>query len=128
PLVTRTFTVSSHPQETSENSVDLGHLAEVHKYHEVAILDDLQTDGPYLTVRYAMSRSGFGTRGAPVRARFRVHVHGLGFSHVECHIDNRNIHMRYWVLCTPTHDDQCELRGAATTAPLERPASVNPAL
>lgn len=129
PMVTKTFTVSTHPQETSENSVDLGHLAEVHNYSDLAILEDLQTDGPYLTVRYAMSRSGFGpVRTAPIRSKFRVHVHGLGFSHVECHVENRNIRLRYWVLCTPTHDDQCELRGAATAALLERPAMVSPAL
>ena len=129
PLVTKTFTVSTHPQETSENSVDLGHLAEVHGYRELAMLDDLQTDGPYLTACYAMSRFGFGpSRRARTRSRFRVHVHGLGFSHVECHVEDRDIHLRYWVLCTPTRDDKCELRAAASVKLIERPSAVNPAL
>jgi phenylpropionate dioxygenase-like ring-hydroxylating dioxygenase large terminal subunit len=115
PLRTKTWTISSHPQETSENSVDLGHLAEVHNYREVDILEDLEIEGPYLTIRYAMSRSGFGfSREASNRAEFRVHVHGLGFSHVEVHERQRDIKIRYWVLCTPTHSDQCELRTACT--------------
>lgn len=129
PLRTKTWTVSSHPQETSENSVDLGHLAEVHRYRDVDILEPLRTDGPYLTIRYGMSRSGFGlSREAENRAEFRVHVHGLGFSHVECHETSRDIRLRYWVLCTPTQGDQCELRTACTVLPHPNPWRAHPAL
>jgi nitrite reductase/ring-hydroxylating ferredoxin subunit len=122
PLRTKTWTISSHPQETSENSVDLGHLAEVHRYREVDILEELETEGPYLTIRYAMSRSGFGlSRSAENRAEFRIHVHGLGFSHVEVHEKSRAIDIRYWVLCTPTTGDECELRTACTIKLHPRP-------
>jgi hypothetical protein len=93
------------------------------------MLEDLQTDGPYLTARYAMTRLGFGpSRNSRTRSSFRVHVHGLGFSHVECHVEDREIRLRYWVLCTPTQNDKCELRGAASVKLLERPAKVSPAL
>jgi nitrite reductase/ring-hydroxylating ferredoxin subunit len=129
PLRTKTWTVSTHPQETSENSVDLGHLAEVHKYADIEILSPLETDGPYLTIRYAMTRYGFGlSRTAGNRAEFRVHVHGLGFSHVEVHERSRDIHIRYWVLCTPTQADQCELRTACTVLPHPRPGQAHWAL
>jgi nitrite reductase/ring-hydroxylating ferredoxin subunit len=78
--------------------------------------------------RYAMSRLGFGpSRRARTRSRFRIHVHGLGFSHVECHVEDRDIRLRYWVLCTP-RDDKCELRGAASVKLLEHPSQVNLAL
>jgi nitrite reductase/ring-hydroxylating ferredoxin subunit len=116
PLRTETFSVSTHPQETSENSVDLGHLSEVHKYRDLEIVDGLATQGPYLTIRYAMSRTGFGlSRTTASRAEFRINMHGLGFSHVEVHEQTRDIALRFWVLCTPTHDDKCELRTACTT-------------
>lgn len=116
PLRTQTWTVSTHPQETSENSVDLGHLAEVHEYRDLEVLERLATQGPYLTIRYAMSRSGFGlSRTTASRAEFRIHVHGLGFSHVEVHEQTRDIALRFWVMCTPTHADKCELRTACTT-------------
>jgi nitrite reductase/ring-hydroxylating ferredoxin subunit len=129
PLRTRTWTISSHPQETSENSVDLGHLAEVHNYREVDILEDLTTDGSYLTIRYAMSRRGFAlNRNAVTRTEFRIHVHGLGFSHVECRELEREIELRYWVMCTPTHGDQCELRTACTTKLHDAPHRAHPLL
>jgi nitrite reductase/ring-hydroxylating ferredoxin subunit len=129
PLRTRTWTISSHPQETSENSVDLGHLAEVHNYHAVDILEDLETDGSYLTIRYAMSRCGFAlSRSAVTRTEFRIHVHGLGFSHVEVHELERDIQLRYWVLCTPTHRDLCELRTACTTTIHAAPGRAHPLL
>jgi nitrite reductase/ring-hydroxylating ferredoxin subunit len=129
PLRTHEWTISSHPQETSENSVDLGHLAAVHNYGDLDVLEDVATDGPYLTIRYGMSRPGFGLdRNAINRADFRIHVHGLGFSHVEVHELGRNIKIRYWVLCTPTHGDQCELRTACTTTVHPRPSEVHPLL
>ena len=129
PILTRRWTISSHPQETSENSVDLGHFAEVHKYSDVEVVDDLETQGPYLTARYAMSRAGFGLdRSAENRATFHVHVHGLGFSHVVVHEQTRNVDIRYWVLCTPTQGDQCEMRVACSTPLHPRPREAHPAL
>jgi hypothetical protein len=129
PLRTQEWELSTHPQETSENSVDLGHLAEVHNYRDVEVLEPLMTDGPYLSIRYAMSRSGFGfSREAENRADFRVHVHGLGFSHVEVHERRRDIRLRFWVMCTPTRDDKCVLRTACTTTVHDRPSQANLAL
>ena len=129
PLMTHVWTVSTHPQETSENSVDLGHFIEVHKYFDLEVLDELRVDGPYLSMQYAMSRAGFGlSRGAVSEVSFRAHVHGLGFSHVVVHEKRRNIDLRYWVMCTPTHDDMCELRVACTTKLHPSPRHANFAL
>jgi phenylpropionate dioxygenase-like ring-hydroxylating dioxygenase large terminal subunit len=41
PLLSRAWTLHSHPQETTENSVDIGHLIVVHGYHAVETLSDL---------------------------------------------------------------------------------------
>ncbi|KIG16382.1 Terminal oxygenase KshA [Enhygromyxa salina] len=129
PMQTQTWELSTHPQETTENSVDLGHLGEVHHYRDVEVLEPLKTEGAYLTIRYGMSRSGFGlSRTAENRAEFRVHVHGLGFSHVEVHEQRRDVRLRFWVLCTPTEADKCELRAACTTTVHARPYRASAAL
>src|SRR5437868_1938506 len=36
PIVAESFPLTDHPQETTENSVDVGHFAFVHKYRNVA--------------------------------------------------------------------------------------------
>jgi len=129
PLLTRVFTLGTHPQETTENSVDLGHLTEVHNYRDLEILDPLTIDGPYLSVRYAMARSGFGPlRQMQTRAEFRIHVHGLGFSHVEVEVEAMGVQIRHWVLCTPTEGQQCELRVAGSVKLIDRPSRLSPML
>src|SRR5215471_2778688 len=56
PLVHRRFVLSSHPQETTENSVDLGHFAAVHGYRSVSMRRDVVTDGSYLSTAYSAQR------------------------------------------------------------------------
>lgn len=129
PLVTHMWTLATHPQETSENSVDLGHFGEVHKYYDLEVLDELHIEGPYLRMHYGMSRRGFGlSKDSVSRANFRAHVHGLGFSHVVVHEAKRNVDLRFWVLCTPTHGELCELRVACSAKIVEDPKRTHPAL
>ena len=111
PLETRRFSVATHPQETSENSVDVGHFSEVHGYEAVALIEPLRIEGPYLTLTYSMARSMLGQALA---TEFRVHVHGLGFSHVEASVPALGFEFRYWVMCTPTADGRSELRLAGS--------------
>ena len=110
-LDTGCWTVATHPQETSENSVDVGHFSEVHGYDAVELIEPLQVDGAYLTLTYSMARSMFGV---PVATQFRVHVHGLGFSHVEASVPSLGLELRYWVMCTPTTAGSSQLRVAGS--------------
>lgn len=111
PLRTKTWTgLRSHPQETTENSVDLGHLSVVHGYEDVAVIDPLHTDGPYLTTRYRMSRRPL-VRGTPtIDARFHIHVWGLGYSFVEVDVPSHGMQTRQYVFATPTDGDTITLR------------------
>ncbi len=105
--------VGTHPQETTENSVDLGHFSVVHRYHDVEMVEPLRTDGPYLTTRYRMKRRSLvpGTRG--VAAQFTVHVHGLGYSLVEVDVPSHGLQTRMYVLPTPTDGEHIDLRLAS---------------
>ncbi|MCA9520333.1 MAG: Rieske (2Fe-2S) protein [Myxococcales bacterium] len=108
---TKTFDLRSHPQETTENSVDIGHLTVVHGFKNVRVVEDLRTDGPYLTARYGMDRDAtvFGRPGGWFKSEFTVHVHGLGYSKVDVDIDELAMRTRQIVMPTPTEDDRIDL-------------------
>lgn len=99
----------SHPQETTENSVDLGHLEVVHGYKNVRTVDPLTLEGPYLTTRYAMQRRSF-LPGPPFEAIFHIHVWGLGYSFVEVEVPSHRFFTRHYVYATPNDGESITLR------------------
>jgi len=114
PLRTHTLKgLATHPQETTENSVDLGHFSYVHGYRDVELVDTVRADGPYLTTRYRMTRRGLVPGTTPLRAEFTVHVHGLGYSYVEVDIPSHGLESRHFVLPTPTDAERLDLRLAS---------------
>ena len=127
PLLTRAWTFRGHPQETTENSVDVGHLAEVHNYTAVEMLRDLDTDGPHLNVKYAMTRPG-GLLGQPTRAEFEIHARGLGYSLVELEVPQYAIRARLFVLATPVDGENITLRVALSLREDTQPRRVHPLL
>jgi nitrite reductase/ring-hydroxylating ferredoxin subunit len=128
-LFRRTFVIKGHPQETTENGVDLGHLGIVHGYHDVEVLEPLQVDGPRLRVSYGASRdaSTFGRRGT-IRADFTIQVHGLGCSIVDARVPALGLRSRHYVHATPLEGDRIEMRAAMRLGRLDRPARVSPLL
>ena len=105
----RTFRLRGHPQETTENSVDIGHLGIVHGYQDVRTLGPLQLDGVVLRARYGMQRSAGWPLGN-IRTEFAVQVHGLGYSLVEVDIKTLGLKTRQFVLATPIDGQEIFLR------------------
>lgn len=107
----------AHPQETSENGVDIGHFSRVHRYLDVVQLADAVVDGPLMRVNY-----GFRRRLVPrldaspaFQVEFTASLHGLGFSLVETRVPGLGMQTRQLVLSTPTRPGHVELRiGVAT--------------
>ena len=132
PPRTSVWSLRSHPQETTENSVDIGHFRYVHGYQSIEILSDLMTDGPYLSARYAMKRpAGLFERGKAkqgIRAEFKIHVHGLGYSLVEVSIPAYNLQTRHLVCATPTEPGWIELRVSVSMQRMEKPGQISPLL
>lgn len=116
PLLTTAWTLRGHPQETTENSVDIGHFAQIHGYSAVEMLRPLVTDGPYLTTKYAMRRLTSALR-LPVRSEFEIHVYGLGYSQVDVEVPAYGIRARLFVLPTPLDGERITLRIAVSLAP-----------
>ena len=100
-----------HPQETSENSVDMGHLSIVHGYADIKILRELRCEPGYLSVQYSMTRPyipGFAHLGR-IYAEFFIHVYGLGYSRVEVWVPELGLRSRHMVFATPVERERLAL-------------------
>ena len=113
-----TATLLAHPQETTENSVDLGHFAFVHGYRSVRMLRDVIVDGAYLSTAYAAKRPAplIGRRSSrwDLDIEFETHIYGLGYSQVDVRVPAFDVRARLWVLPTPIDDDRTTLRLAVS--------------
>ena len=100
-----------HPQETTENSVDLGHLHYVHGYNSVNRIGSVSIDGPYLKSCFDFKRTQTiaGIKVFTYDVSAVTHVHGLGYSFVEVHERAIDMHTRLWVLATPIDGRLVEL-------------------
>jgi len=112
PMLDRVYEMRGHPQETNENSVDFGHFGHVHGYQNVTVVEDLSLDGAALRVTYSMDRPavpGYPRLGL-ISARFRINVHGLGYSLVEVVVPRLGFESRHYVFATPTDPERVRLR------------------
>ena len=98
-----TLRFPGHPQETTENSVDLAHLRYVHGYDNVDRSARMLVDGHRLESRFKFKRIRTIARFA--RLTFSVsadtHIYGLGYSFVDIREHSIGMNMRLWVLATP---------------------------
>lgn len=122
PLKMHAWDVRAHPQETTENSVDVGHFAEVHGYTDFTVLKPAQTDGHYLNARYGAKRLTplVGNR----YFEFEVHVFGLGYSYVEVLVPQGNLLTRQFVLPTPLEGEHTRLSVGMMVHPLDNPGAL----
>ena len=102
-LAFRTLRFRGHPQETSENSVDMAHLGYVHGYQNVVPVGTVTVDGAYLMSRFDFRRTQrvLGMTNLTFDVSATAHVHGLGYSFVEIQERSIGLDARLWVLATP---------------------------
>lgn len=106
----RRVRLKTHPQETSENSVDFGHLGIVHGYDDLEITDPVKVEGEHLSIRYRMLRSNPFTLGrTKLGIDFEVNVHGLGFSMVQTEIADLGMRTRVWIFSSPVEQREVEV-------------------
>jgi nitrite reductase/ring-hydroxylating ferredoxin subunit len=112
PMLDRTYEMRGHPQETNENSVDVGHFGIVHGYENVRVTKELHFDGGALHVSYAMDRVWIpGMRWLGVAsAEFDINVHGFGYSRVEVVVPKLGMRSRHFVFATPIAPERLRLR------------------
>lgn len=116
PFEFHEFTFRGHPQETSENSVDLGHFGVVHNYASAMMETPLQIEGPMLRSRYAVRHTMdfIGLPNLRTELVFEATVHGLGYSIVRAGVEALGIDLRLLVLSTPIDASHVHLRIACS--------------
>jgi nitrite reductase/ring-hydroxylating ferredoxin subunit len=106
------WTLRGHPQETTENAVDIGHFAVVHGYTDVRERGQTCFTGPHLVAEYDFKRPAsplFAPSGA-FREAIEVHAWGLGYSRVHVTDLSWGLDVRLLVLSTPLDAGHIELR------------------
>jgi nitrite reductase/ring-hydroxylating ferredoxin subunit len=130
-LVHNEFILFDHPQETTENSVDIGHFAFIHGYTNVTQLGDLVTKGPFLSTAYSVRRSlpfvGSMLPNVDFGFKFETIIYGLGYSMVNVEIPEFHLEARLWVLPTPIDEKRLTLR-MAVMSKNTKPGNVHPLL
>jgi nitrite reductase/ring-hydroxylating ferredoxin subunit len=111
PALWKRYRINSHPQETTENSVDFGHFTQLHGFVDGEMVGPLETDGPILTSSYAAYRCyGVpGIRSIKIRVEYDVKVMGLGYSQVDIRLPALRWSLRAWVLPVPVDDEHIDL-------------------
>ncbi len=119
----RTIRFSGHPQETTENSVDLGHLRYVHGYGNVKRTAPLSIDGASLTscFNFKRTRTFAGVTFFRYDVSVVANVHGLGYSFVEVREHSIDMLTRLWVLATPVNDETVEMTLVSQVRKLDSP-------
>ena len=92
-----------HPQDTTENSVDLGHLNYVHGYDNVGRVERLSIEGHRLMSNFDFRRTQkvAGIANLIFNVTARTSIFGLGYSFVEIREHSVGMDARLWVLATP---------------------------
>ena len=119
----RTLRFRSHPQETAENSVDIGHLRYVHGYDNVNPVGSVTVEGAYLKSCFDFKRVRriLGIKDLVYEVSAVTHIHGLGYSYVEIHEKTIDMHARLWVLPTPADGKYIDLVLVSQLREIEKP-------
>ena len=117
------FRLTTHPEYTTENSVDLAHLSHIHGYLDVRQVGPVTVDGAHLVSAFDFrrERSFMGL----LKFRFEVsvvtHLYGLGYSFVDITEHSIGMRSRMWVLTTPIDGTHMELMLASQMQEMDRP-------
>ena len=119
----RTVRFPGHPQETTENSVDLGHLRYVHGYDSVGRTEPLSVDGHRLEshFNFKRKRSIAGIMDFTFDISARTHILGLGYSFVDIREHSIGMELRLWVLATPVDGTLIDLSLASQVREIRNP-------
>ncbi len=122
-LRVRSIRFKGHPQETTENAVDLAHLSSVHGYTKVQPVGDIFEDGTYFRYcwNFRRKKTLFWMVKTTIDVSVTANIHGLGYSLVEMRLHNVGMDGRLWILATPEDGETIELKIALQLRSQHRP-------
>lgn len=114
---------AGHPQETTENSVDMAHFRYVHGYDSVSRVQPLTVDGHILLSDFDFATTRRITRFASTKLEVsaKTLVVGLGYSFVEIREHTIGLDMRLWILATPVDGTVIDLSVVSQTGEIRSP-------
>ena len=120
PFALHTWELRGHPQETTENSVDVGHFGWVHGYTDVQMLEEIQMEGPHLWGRYGFRRPLLTPGGPSVPVSIDIDIWGHGYSQVRVSGLPLDLRFRLVVLATPKETDHISLQIGISVLSLQK--------
>jgi len=109
--LSRAWQLRTHPQETGEGSVDVGHLRAVHRYVDAEHTARPLVDRHMLKAAYRVRRSmPVPFLGDTFDLDVSLTLHGLGYSLADVRIPEFGLRFRLWVLSTPIDGENVEYR------------------
>ena len=123
-LIIWTSRFAGHPQETTENSVDLAHLRYVHGYDSVTRVGAMSVDGHLLVsdFDFATTRNIARIGSINLEVSAKTLVAGLGYSYVEIREHSIGLDMRLWILATPVDGTLIDLSVVSQTGEIRHPS------
>ena len=121
--IIRTIRFRGHPQETTENSVDLAHLRQIHGYHNVDRTVKMSVKGPHMEIGFDFRRK------VPIAKLLTIDldisaftlVSGLGYSFVQVKERSIGMDLRLWVLATPVDGKEIDFTLVSQILETRRP-------
>ena len=122
-LKINTLRFPGHPQETTENAVDLAHLRYVHGYDNVGRSGQLSVDGARLESSFDFKRVRKIAKIANLTFEISAttRIYGLGYSFVEIHEHSIGLDLRLWILATPVDGTLIDLSLVSQTKEIRNP-------
>ncbi len=119
----RSVRFRGHPQETTENSVDLAHLRYVHGYDNVSRVGSVLVDGAFLESCFDFRRTQCiaGIVNIVLDVSAVTHIFGLGYSFVNIREHSIGMDSRLWVLATPVDGTLIEVVLAGQVREMRKP-------
>ena len=123
PIDVWTTRLPGHPQETTENSVDLAHFSYVHGYDSVSRVEPVTVDGHLLRSRFDFrsTRTVAGVTFLTLDLAADTLVSGLGYSYVEVCERSIPVDMRVWILTSPVDGTLIDLSVVLQVREIRRP-------
>ncbi len=104
PFALHAWKLRGHPQEITENSVDVGHFAWVHGYTDVQTMEEVQMAGPHLWGAYSFRRLVLNQSWLP-SVPFTIHLDVWGHGYSLVHVSNLPLGVRFRLIVVATPEE-----------------------
>ena len=119
-----------HPQETTENAVDMAHLRYVHGYDSVGRNETIKIDGPRFenSFDFATTRRIAGVPLVSLNLTAQASIFGLGYSYVDVREHSIGFDIRLWIMATPVDGTDIDMSVASQVREIRSPKRWLPGL